>query len=502
MNTLVKVINDGAAYEAAPAVLDLGYVKIDNPSERVLNKVGYWPLEETTAPEQQEGKKIFDDGYSYVDVEGGKKVIHTYRVLDIVDEDAPELGENQILYRDYWQETDTQYIHKYVVLTVVDECPEYDAETQKLITGEWLIDEDAGTKTRSYRVLTIVDQKPELAEGQEYVDEEEYEEDGNWVKTAKAMTVVNNPPELEEGQQIVDQQVIDDLETMTRTFNYEVRYIVDERPECAENQSITCEWWDDDGVTRTHKYEVTTTIDEPPVLAADEDIVADEWTTEQVDETHITRTHVYTTRKIVDAGAPELGENEFIFQEYWDDDGTTRTKVYDVWTNSDEAVPTYDANAFRLVDLGVQDDPVAKTRGKKYFLKPIEDVKPADDPDGNFYYVFDYEEDTGAKIIKHYKKVMKIWRTFSKLKVEYALFQMGKLAALNTWIDSVQLSNTAGTETVSLRHFYDKANDLKENNPMFKPYFAAACAALGMTAEAASAMLDQCKADYDQYVGA
>lgn len=70
-------------------------------------------------------------------------------------------------------------------------------------------------------------------------------------------------------------------------------------------------------------------------------------------------------------------------------------------------------------------------------------------------------------------------RTFSKLKLELALFKFGLLDKLYAFLDANTISNDFG-QTITLRHAYDIANELTEGHELFKPYLAMAQSALGV----------------------
>lgn len=73
-------------------------------------------------------------------------------------------------------------------------------------------------------------------------------------------------------------------------------------------------------------------------------------------------------------------------------------------------------------------------------------------------------------------------RTFSKLKLELALFRFGLLDKLYAFLDANTIPNDFG-QTITLRHAYDIANELTEEHELFKPYLAMAQAALGVDDE-------------------
>lgn len=418
---LFRIRDNGAALEAAPAIIDENNMRIENPSIKVYNRFGFFPKEvtEPEKPIEEEGYVVYDDGYKLSATEEGATYIkRCYRKLKIVDEGEPELGENQELVGDEWIESDTERTHVYHIVDIVDEPPALE-EGQQIVGERWEVDLAAGVKRKIYEVRFIVDNPPELPEGQSWVDD--YWEDDGITKThvyVGSMFVVDDPPKLEEGQEIVDKWYEDDPNTNTRTWHYEVR-------------------------------------------------------------------------TIVDPGMPELKENEFLGNEYWDDDGVTRTHVYEVWTKVDQ-VPEYNEETQRLIttDEWVENWEEKKLV-RKYIVKDIIDERPADDPDGNFKYVEDGEEETETQIIKKYKKIDRVWRIFSKLDLELALHGIGKLEAFDAFIDSLEIPNELGG-VAKVRRFYDTANELKENHALFKPFYMQALEAMGMTEEEGEAILSKC----------
>ena len=380
---LFKYDYSAGSFEPAPSVLKTKTSIINSPSEATLNLHGYWPKRDVLPPAEEEGFKIIDRGVTLEDdpENPGKKFYlnRKYDKLQIVDDGEPELAEDEELYRDYWAEIGNTWQHVYAVLKVIDPGEPELAEGQSIVKTDWEIDEDAGTKTKTYMVRVVVD----------------------------------NPPELKEGQEIIEDH------------------------------------WDDDGETYTH---------------------------------------VYTVRKIVDV-PPELADNQFIYDDHWDDDGETRTHVYDVWTLVDEKPEEQEGKVIR--DYGFEDNAETKTRTHIYKVKTLIDERPEDDPDGNYYYVEDGEDETETEVIKRYRYVEKVWRKFSKLYLEAALFKIGKLDAFDAFIDTLTMKNELGQE-VGLRRFYNQANELGENHPMFKPYYAAALTALDLTPEQGEAILEEC----------
>lgn len=438
-------------------VIKTDKVTIANANEAIFNKFGYYHKEEVEPerPLEEEGFKIFDDGYVVIEV-GEHKILHRqYRKLKIVDDGMPEIGENQEFVSDEWVATETEYKHVYHVVTVED-TPPPELEENQVIWGEpkWVVDIESGRKYKKYDTRYIVDNPPELPEGLSFVDD--YWEDDGITRThiyPQTAIVVDNKPELQEGQQIVESHYEDTFNeegTMIRTFYYEVRFVIDNPPSLEEGQQITNEYWDDDGITRTHIYEVRTVVDVMPTLE----------------------------------------ENQFIANDHWDDDGTTMTHVYEVWNRFDEK-PTYDEATQRLIDTEEWDEfPEEKCVRRRYIVKDVIDEKPEDDPEGNFYFVEDGEEETDTQIIKKYKRVEKVWRVFSKLSLEMALFGIGKLDAYDAFIDSLEIPNEFG-QKVPLRRFYNQANDLKENHKLFKPFYAQALAAIGLTEEQGEEILNK-----------
>lgn len=81
--------------------------------------------------------------------------------------------------------------------------------------------------------------------------------------------------------------------------------------------------------------------------------------------------------------------------------------------------------------------------------------------------------------------------TYSKLKIEIALFKLGKLAKFEEFLKSKTIENELG-ETRTLKQFYDVANDLTTGNEYYEQYKAEALAYLEMTEEEAAAILANC----------
>lgn len=381
-------VNADKTISPCPEVIETSAVRITHPTEEVANKFGYWPLEETPAPEPEEGYKILDGGYAYKDVDGGKKlVVHIWRKLVIVD-NPPEVPEGWAIAEDHWEEQGDQWVHVYKVLEKVD-----------------------------------------------------------------------NPPSLEEGQQIIENH-----------WEIQTVEVPGEQPAFTPTQVV-----DPDGnpVFDADGNPVMTEPPEPSVILVEKYV------------------HVYTVRFVVD-NPPALKENEFIYEEHWDDDGTTRTHVYDVWTLVE--IKPEEQEGYRLCDLGIVDDPTTKTRTHTWKNKLVIDEKPADDPEGNFWWVKDHEDETDDTITVVYRQIFKVWRVFSKLKLEYVAFKMGLLSKLDEFLDAEKLTNDQG-EQVALKRFYDQANELGEKHELFKPYYHKALEVLGLTEEQGEAILEQIVAE-------
>lgn len=79
-------------------------------------------------------------------------------------------------------------------------------------------------------------------------------------------------------------------------------------------------------------------------------------------------------------------------------------------------------------------------------------------------------------------------RTFSKLRLEDALFRAGVLDAVDAFIDSQTITNEQG-QTMPLRRKYQTANDFSEAHPLFVQFKTALQQALGWTDEQVEAVL-------------
>lgn len=540
MEKFYKVISRTELKEATDELLVIGKVEYRNPGLPMLHKLGYWPADPDQQPEPQpeEGYKIFDDGYVYIpDGKDGKYVSHRWRKLRIVDPGYPVLSPDQEILEDCWTETESEYIHVIGVYDVIDPKPEIDETTHHLKEKHWEIDREAHTKTAVYTIVRRVDEKPELHEKEEIVEDHwdykvlpaqdeghpeevyfhfyrvmtvlrnppdlnpgeeivdtRYEDDpetNTRTYSYKVLRVIDNPPVLEPGQQIVERWYEDDEAARTRTWHYEVRVIVDNQPDLKPNEKIEDDWWEDDGKTRTHVYEVHRYIDEKPVLETGQDIIRDEWVVNAADPLNIVHTHVYEVRFVVDTPQPDVDETHFIHHDEWVDDGVNYTHVWDVWALYDEPRPDADESLNRIFDLGIVDDFEKKTRGRKWFVKPIVRNKPEDDPEGDFRWVEDGEVDRGEYIEILYRQVFKVWRKISKLKLEFLLFQLNYIDRFDTYLSTLTVTGDQGN-VQPLKRFYDQANELDERHPLFRPYYTAAIEALGISEDEGERILNLC----------
>ena len=371
-----------------------------------------------------------------------------------VFERAPKVLKTKTAYINNPSDT-VLNIHGYWPKKVV-EAPEEEEGYKVLDKGVQLENDPAhpGKKiwvANRYVKLRIVDEGAPEIDSDEEIYRDYWEEVNDTYQHVYVVLTVIDPgePELEEGQSIVSTDWNIDEEARTKTKVYNVRFVIDNPPELEEGQEVIEDHWEDDGVSYTH---------------------------------------VYTVRRVID-NPPELEPNQFIYEDHWEDDGETKTHVYDVWTLIDNKPEESDNTIIR--DLGTEDDPKTKTRTHKYVVKTLIDDKPQDDPEGNFYYVPDGEEETDTQVVRRYRYVEKVWRRFSKMYLEAALFKIGKLDEFDAFIDSLTMKNDLGQE-VSLRRFYDQANDLGENHPMFKPYYRKALEALDLTEEQGEEILQSC----------
>ena len=84
--------------------------------------------------------------------------------------------------------------------------------------------------------------------------------------------------------------------------------------------------------------------------------------------------------------------------------------------------------------------------------------------------------------------VIPVPRTFSKLRIEDALFRAGVLDAADAFIDAQTITNEHG-KTMPLRRKYQTANDFSEAHPLFAQFKAALQTELGWTDEQVEAVL-------------
>lgn len=80
-------------------------------------------------------------------------------------------------------------------------------------------------------------------------------------------------------------------------------------------------------------------------------------------------------------------------------------------------------------------------------------------------------------------------RTFSILRIEAALLSAGLLSRLDAFIDAQTYTDPSSGNSMPLRRAYDRANDLRDDHPLFGMYYSAAKEALGLTDEQAEAIL-------------
>ena len=77
-------------------------------------------------------------------------------------------------------------------------------------------------------------------------------------------------------------------------------------------------------------------------------------------------------------------------------------------------------------------------------------------------------------------RVIPASRTFSKLRIEDALFRAGVLDAADAFVDAQTITNEHG-QTMPLRRKYQTANDFSEAHPLFAQFKAALQTELGWT---------------------
>lgn len=88
------------------------------------------------------------------------------------------------------------------------------------------------------------------------------------------------------------------------------------------------------------------------------------------------------------------------------------------------------------------------------------------------------------------------FRTFSKLKLEGALFSKGVLDAVDAFIDSQTITNEYG-QSMPLRRKYETAVDFSEAHPLFKPAVSELQRLLGWTDEQVEEVLSESVKDKD-----
>jgi len=471
----VKILPDGTLKHASP-VLDTGTATYDHPSVRLLNRLGYFRYVQAEEPtEDLDGKKVIDHGLQVV-TDGDEKVVkHVWKVLDIVDLGKPDDADGYEFIRDYWEETDTQYIHRYVIVELIDNPPELE-DGQVIVSDRWILDEASLKKTRVYEVRVKVDEAPELEEGQQVVAEWWHDTGIEYIHQYIVRFVVDNPPELEEGQEIFEEWWDDD--GVTRTHRYDLRKVIDTPPVLEDGQQIIEDWWEDDGETRTHQYAVRKVIDNPPELEDGQQILEDWW-----DDDGTTRTHVYIVRRVVD-NPPELAENQFVKEDWWDDDGSTKIHIYDVWTNIDER-PVVNEENQRLMDLGWSENEEAKTNVHNYKVIDILDNPPEEAAEFGYHWEKTSEEEVDDHTIRYvYSQVEDPpppSLTISNMYFELEMARRGLLERLDEIIDSIQVPLDADGHTIAARRLYDRAVEFKTDNAYFSQFFKDGCQALGLT---------------------
>lgn len=140
----VKVIDDGAAIENAPATLRTEEKFISNPTEADYNAAGFYELDETV-PEVEPGFRISWGKY----VEADNKVVRTYVIKPEVDEWVEPEYEYRII-SDTWEEREDCFYRVVVTKRIVnvgkdEPCPEgfhYEVEREEeddeTITVYWV----------------------------------------------------------------------------------------------------------------------------------------------------------------------------------------------------------------------------------------------------------------------------------------------------------------------------------------------------------------------------
>jgi len=115
------------------------------------------------------------------------------------------------------------------------------------------------------------------------------------------------------------------------------------------------------------------------------------------------------------------------------------------------------------------------------------DLQPPADPppEGKEYRISGYTETpTDIRPIFKLVPVVSPPRTFSKLKLVFALTHRGKWAALRDWLNETGYGD-----------LFDAAQDFREDHPDFIAALSAAQERFGMTRDEIAALLAECVAD-------
>lgn len=133
--------------------------------------------------------------------------------------------------------------------------------------------------------------------------------------------------------------------------------------------------------------------------------------------------------------------------------------------------------------------------------KKVVNVGNEDEAAEGYHYEISYEEESDDAITVYWVAVenppepepyVPVY-IYSKLKIEVALFQIGKLSKFEEFLTTNSITNELG-ETRTLKQFYDAANDLSTDNEMYAKYKSDVLAYLEMTEEEGDALLSQCVA--------
>lgn len=153
----------------------------------------------------------------------------------------------------------------------------------------------------------------------------------------------------------------------------------------------------------------------------------------------------------------------------------------------------YAPNSFKT-DIGIIINPPKEFYLAKGYYKII-DNKP--EPESGCFVKFNgYDKNEENKTITFIYDhqiipIIEETYTYSKLKLEMAMFQIGKTQEFDDFIDNTILSNDFG-QTAPLRKFYDQANDLKSNNQYFETYSKLGQQFLGIDDNMAQQILSSC----------